>query len=86
LANCWRAKKISFSGEVDSRAGHNFRCLLESPLSVDPLLNGLTLIFPILNVNLIEERLFLILKMAPVPKVQLSIILYNLTLSTQVVR
>ncbi len=41
------------------RAGHNFRCPLISPLSVDPLINGTALIFHIENVSLTEERLFL---------------------------
>ncbi len=40
------------------RAGHNFRCPLISPLSVDPLINGTALIFHCGNVNLMEERLF----------------------------
>jgi hypothetical protein len=59
------------------RAGHNFHCPLKSPLTVYPLSNGTTLIFHIPNVNLMEERLFLNLKMAPTLKVQLSVILYN---------
>jgi hypothetical protein len=29
----------------DVKDGHNFRCPLKSPLSVDPLVNGTTLIF-----------------------------------------
>jgi hypothetical protein len=41
------------------RAGHNFRCPLISPLSVDPLINGTALIFHFENVSLTEERLFL---------------------------
>jgi hypothetical protein len=41
------------------RAGHNFRCPLVSPLSVDPLVNGTALILHFENVNLTEERLFL---------------------------
>ncbi len=46
------------------RAGHNFRCPLISPLSVDPLINGTALIFHCGNVYLTEERLFLNLFMA----------------------
>jgi hypothetical protein len=46
------------------RAGHNFRCPLISPLSVDPLINGTALIFHCGNVNLTEEPLFLNLFMA----------------------
>jgi hypothetical protein len=46
------------------KAGHNFRCLLMSPLSVDPLINGTALIFHFENLNLTEERLFLNLFMA----------------------
>jgi hypothetical protein len=46
------------------RAGHNFRCPLISPLSVDPLINGTALIFHYENANLTEERLFLNLFMA----------------------
>ncbi len=42
-----------------SRAGHNFRCPLISPLSVDPLINGTALIFHFENDSLTEERLFL---------------------------
>ncbi len=41
------------------RAGHNFRCPLISPLSVDPLDNGTALILHFENVNLTEERLLL---------------------------
>ncbi len=44
---------------VEARAGHNFRCPLISPLSVDPLINGTALILLIENVSLTEERLFL---------------------------
>jgi hypothetical protein len=39
------------------RPGHNFRCSLISPLFVDPLINGTTLIFHIENISLAEERL-----------------------------
>jgi hypothetical protein len=46
-------------GEVIVRAGHNFRCPLISPLSVDPLINGTALIFHFENVSLTEKRLFL---------------------------
>ncbi len=48
-----------FLGFIVSRAGHNFRCPLISPLSVDPLVNGTALILHFENVNLTEERLFL---------------------------
>jgi hypothetical protein len=37
-----------------TRAGHNFRCPLISPLSVDPLINGTALIVHFENVNLTE--------------------------------
>jgi hypothetical protein len=47
------------------RAGQNFLCPLISPLSVDPLINGTALIFQFENVNLMEERIFLNLFMAP---------------------
>ncbi len=50
---------------MKTRAGHNFRCPLLSPLSVDPLINGTTLIFHFEIVNLTEERLFLSLLKAP---------------------
>ncbi len=45
--------------DVFARAGHNFRCPLISPLSVDPLVNGTALVLHFENVNLTEERLFL---------------------------
>ncbi len=38
------------------RAGHNFRCPLISPLTVDSLINGTALIFHFENVNFTEER------------------------------
>jgi hypothetical protein len=41
------------------RAGHNFRFPLISPLTVDPLVNGIELIFHSENDNLTEECLFL---------------------------
>jgi hypothetical protein len=62
------------------RDGHNFHGQLKSLFSVDSLVNGTMLIFHILNVNLTEELLFLNLIMAPALKVQLFVILYNLTL------
>jgi hypothetical protein len=54
------------------RAGHNFRCPLISPLSVDPLVNGTALILPFENVNLTEERLFLSLLKASTLKIRFS--------------
>jgi hypothetical protein len=51
-------------------AGHNFRCPLISPLSVDPLFNGTVLIFHSENVNLMEERLFLSLFKASALKIR----------------
>jgi hypothetical protein len=57
-------------GKVADRAGHNFRCPLISPLSVDPLINRPALIFHFENVNLMEERLFLSLFKASVLKIQ----------------
>jgi hypothetical protein len=50
------------SYEVTHRAGHNFRCPLINPLSVDPLINGTVLIFHVENVNLTEKRLLSLLK------------------------
>ncbi len=51
------------------RAGHNFHCLLISPLSVDLLINGTALIFHFENVSLTEERLFLSLFKASALKI-----------------
>jgi hypothetical protein len=65
-----------------TRAGHNFRCPLISPLSVDPLINGTALIFHCGNVNLTEERLFLNLFMALALKILFCRFFKNLTLST----
>ncbi len=56
------------------RAGHNFRCPLISPLSVDPLINGTALIFHCGNVNLTEERLYLNLFMAKALKILFCLI------------
>jgi hypothetical protein len=64
------------------RAGHNFRCPLISPWSVDPLINGTALIFHCGNVNLMEERLYLNLFMALALKILFCLIFLNLTLST----
>ncbi len=54
-----------------SRAGHNFRCPLISPLSVDPLVNGTALILHFENVNLTEERLVLSLLKASTLKIRI---------------
>jgi hypothetical protein len=56
--------------ELSSRAGHNFSCPLISPLSVDPLVNGTTLILHFEYVNLTEERLFLSLFKASMLKIR----------------
>jgi hypothetical protein len=64
------------------RAGHNFRCPLLSPLSVDPLINGTALIFSFENVNLTEERLFLNLFMLSALRILFCRFLANSTLST----
>jgi hypothetical protein len=55
---------------VYSRAGHNFRCPLISPLYIDLMINGTALIFHFENVNLMEERLFLKLNKASALKIQ----------------
>ncbi len=52
------------------RAGHNFLYPLISPLSVDPLVNGTALILHFENINLTEERLFLILLKASTLKIR----------------
>jgi hypothetical protein len=52
------------------RAGHNFRCPLLSMLSVDPLINGTTLIFHFEIVNLMEECLILSLLKASALKMR----------------
>jgi hypothetical protein len=67
---------------VFRRAGHNFRCPLISPLSVDPFINGTALIFHCGNVNLTEERLFSNLFMALALIILFCRIFPNLTLST----
>ncbi len=59
---------------IITRAGHNFRCPLISPLSVDPLIKGTALIFHCGNVNLMEERLFLNLFMALALKILFCLI------------
>jgi hypothetical protein len=56
--------------EIIRRAGHIFRCPLLSPLSVDPFINGTTLIFHFEIVNLTEERLFLSLLKASALKMR----------------
>jgi hypothetical protein len=68
-----------FKSMLHIRAGHNFRCPLISPLSVDPLINGTALIFHFENVNLTEERLFLNLLMALALKILFCRIFLNLS-------
>jgi hypothetical protein len=64
---------VSKIGRISNRrAGHNFRCPLISPLSVDPLVNGTALILHFENVNLTEERLFLGLLEASTLKIPFS--------------
>jgi hypothetical protein len=83
LYDSWcKIKSCAMAHSAESRAEHNFRCPLISPLSVDPLINGTSLIFHTENVNLTEERLFLSLFNATAFKIRFCRILYNLTLST----
>ncbi len=65
-----------------SRAGHIFHCPLISLLSVAPLIKGGAVIFYFENIILMEERLFLNLWKASVPKIMFCRLFKDVTLST----